>query len=303
MKYVRLRLDDALSQIQHHHETNTGTRKPFDPSSIDPKELEEICKDWSEARKKAFRQITSNPNSYYYRFNAPGEKQRNGAWSAKEKEKFFERLREMGADGQWGIFSMAIEGRVGYQCSNFYRGLIKSGKMQDANYIKDEKGELRYLFGKKDGGAGVIRTHMKPHILGGSSSSALSSSTIPTQAARRKTRKRKQFNPDADENGSDEDDSGTFYCSTGNHDEEVSSEILLELDNPLPNFTDPITLEPVVKPAISPYGHVMGYDTWVMCLSGGGNKCPITKQDLKKRELVILTTDNIDEYRNKIVND
>jgi hypothetical protein len=32
-------------------------------------------------------------------------------------------------------------------------------------------------------------------------------------------------------------------------------------DNPLPGFIDPITLEAVVKPAISPYGHVMGYYT------------------------------------------
>jgi hypothetical protein len=30
-------------------------------------------------------------------------------------------------------------------------------------------------------------------------------------------------------------------------------------DNPLPGFIDPITLDEVVKPAISKYGHVMGY--------------------------------------------
>ena len=33
----------------------------------------------------------------------------------------------------------------------------------------------------------------------------------------------------------------------------------LRLDNPLPNHVDPITLEKVIKPAISPYGHVMRY--------------------------------------------
>ena len=32
--------------------------------------------------------------------------------------------------------------------------------------------------------------------------------------------------------------------------------------NPLPKLIDPITLEPVVTPAISPYGHVMGLATW-----------------------------------------
>ena len=33
-------------------------------------------------------------------------------------------------------------------------------------------------------------------------------------------------------------------------------------DNPLPGFIDPITLEPVANPAISPLGHVMGLATW-----------------------------------------
>jgi len=31
-----------------------------------------------------------------------------------------ERLAEVGADGQWGIFSMTIPGRVGYQVSFFF---------------------------------------------------------------------------------------------------------------------------------------------------------------------------------------
>jgi len=30
----------------------------------------------------------------------------------------------------------------------------------------------------------------------------------------------------------------------------------------LPGLIDPVTLEPVVNPAISPYGHVMGLATW-----------------------------------------
>lgn len=37
---------------------------------------------------------------------------------------------------------------------------------------------------------------------------------------------------------------------------------LVDDDNPLPDFMDPITLEPVVAPAISPSGHVMGSATW-----------------------------------------
>lgn len=40
----------------------------------------------------------------------------------------------------------------------------------------------------------------------------------------------------------------------------------IDADNPLPGFIDPITLEPVVTPAISPHGHVMGLATWKVCL-------------------------------------
>lgn len=57
---------------------------------------------------------------------------------------------------------------------------------------------------------------------------------------------------------------------------------------PLPGFVDPITLEQVVKPAISKYGHVMGYDSWTRCLTnweGKRNICPLTKKALTKRDL------------------
>lgn len=36
----------------------------------------------------------------------------------------------------------------------------------------------------------------------------------------------------------------------------------VDKDNPLPGLLDPITLEPVASPAISPWGHVMGMATW-----------------------------------------
>jgi hypothetical protein len=92
--YVRLRLDDALENLNNE---------------------ENMFEGWSDARKRVYSQIETKPNSYYYRFNAPGEKQANGAWTDAEKELFHKRLAEVGADGQWGIFSMTIPGRVGYQ--------------------------------------------------------------------------------------------------------------------------------------------------------------------------------------------
>ncbi|KAJ3129821.1 hypothetical protein HK098_008055 [Nowakowskiella sp. JEL0407] len=315
--YVRLRLDDALSQLPSSP-LNGGSSPSPGPTSDNAtvpnsKISKDIFEGWSAARIKAYSQISKNPNSYYYRFNAPGEAQRNGSWTEEEKKLFFKRLEECGADGQWGIFSMGIPGRVGYQCSNFYRSLIKSGKHVDPNYIIDAKGELRYLFGKSKGKEGVIRVHTKPHILGvgklskeereqleeqvlesgvHAAKQSIAANTVTSTAGKRK--RRKVFGEEGD--GDDEDDSGTFYCNV-----EVPVVEQEEEQCVLEGFIDPITLEQVVKPAISPYGHVMGYDTWVMCLQNGG-KCPITKQDLKKRELVLLTWENIDEYRSKIVN-
>ena len=40
-----------------------------------------------------------------------------------------------------------------------------------------------------------------------------------------------------------------------------------------------MTMMPVEKPAISPYGHVMGYDSWVKLLNRNPkNTCPFTKK-------------------------
>jgi hypothetical protein len=88
-------------------------------------------------------------------------------------------------------------------------------------------------------------------------------------------------------------------------------------------------LEEVERPAIAPSGHVMDYKSWsryaafnvlllllllllrrlttrvvvvFRCLSSNGGLCPLTKQPLKKRDLVILTWKNIHEYNDRIVN-
>ncbi|KAI9319028.1 hypothetical protein BX666DRAFT_1922411 [Dichotomocladium elegans] len=336
----RLGLDDALKQVQEN--------------KIDP---EKAFEGWSQARIRAYQMIDQNPNSYYYRFNAPGEVQRKGQWAEDERKLFFERLEEVGANGQWGIFAMKIPGRVGYQCSNFYRLLVETGEINDPNYVLDEKGKAHYLFDKKTANGQVektFRTHSKHGTGRGSgipSSSATaaaspsqtattatttrrraSPSTATSSVADRKTRKRKKRTRgwDSNDDESDDfedynDDSGTYTMSLrttrrtrsrlaeeGTYNEDANQEDELdengdeEMDeNPLPGFVDPITLDEVVKPAISKYGHVMGYDSWVRCLTnweGKKNICPLTKNPLTKRDLVILTWENIEEYRDKIIN-
>jgi hypothetical protein len=99
---------------------------------------------WSLARINAFTRREENPNAYYYRFNDPGEAQRNGKWSKEEEDLFFARMDAVGVDGQWGVFSQAIPGRVGYQCSNFYRTLLKSGRVKSEQYYEQD-GRLHHV--------------------------------------------------------------------------------------------------------------------------------------------------------------
>ncbi|KAI8374500.1 uncharacterized protein BYT42DRAFT_576604 [Radiomyces spectabilis] len=317
----RLALDDALKQVQENQ--------------VD---LEKAFEGWSQARIRAYQMIDQNPNSYYYRFNAPGEVQRKGQWADDEREIFFKRLEEVGANGQWGIFAMKVPGRVGYQCSNFYRLLVETGEINDPNYVLDEKGKAHYLFDKKTATGEVEKTFRTHSKHGGGRATASSSSGTRRRASpsgeKKTPKKRKRntrgWNSDDDDEEDDfedyNDDSGTFTMSmrttrrtrarmdaegtvnddTNNQEaDELDSDEDLNLDNPLPGFIDPITLDEVVKPAISKYGHVMGYDSWVRCLTnweGKKNICPLTKKPLTKRDLVILTHENIEEYRSQILN-
>ena len=204
------------------------------------------------------------------------------------------RMEEIGCDGNWGVFSMTIPGRVGYQCSNYYRQLIKEEKVKDDNYYFDDKGKLRYKRGaNKDATTGSKR---KPPA--GSKSKA-------------KRRKRAEEIPDSEEDDDEVEGEGEGGKSprkpkskakkSGDKESEdldSDEEDRRRYDNPLPGFVDPITLDEVVRPAISPYGHVMSYKSWVRCLSGEPkNICPITKQPLTKRQLVILDFDNIHQFR------
>jgi len=90
---------------------------------------------WSDIRKQAFLQIDTNPNSYYYRFNRPGEDCASGPWTAEEDKLFMEQLKNMGANYRWGVFSKDIPGRVGYTVAQKYRRLLQSGAIWDVNHL------------------------------------------------------------------------------------------------------------------------------------------------------------------------
>lgn len=240
---------------------------------------------WSPARVRAYQMIEKNPNSYYYRFNAPGEEQRRGPWSQEEQALFHKRLEEVGSNGQWGVFSMKIPGRVGYQCSNYYRLLVKTNQIQDPNYILDEDGKTRYLFDKKkaDGSTEkAIRTYNKhgAALVSSSSSSGPETPDVSTTARsftrklksaastckHKNKRKRRAFAWNSSGEDEDEDDledhndtSGTFKVRSNASSSSKRTRTRSTRDeNPLPGLIDPITLDEVIKPAISTYGHVMG---------------------------------------------
>ena len=48
------------------------------------------------------------------------------------------------------MFARTIPGRVGYQCSNYYRLLIKEGIIIDDNYYIDKNNQLTYRFKTKN---------------------------------------------------------------------------------------------------------------------------------------------------------
>jgi hypothetical protein len=72
------------------------------------------------------------------------------------------------------------------------------------------------------------------------------------------------------------------------------------LQNPMPDAVDFITGDVMRVPTLSPFGHVLDYQTWLELLKTN-RLCPFTRRRLTKRQLVVLTVDNIEEYRSEIV--
>jgi hypothetical protein len=64
----------------------------------------------------------------------------------------------------------------------------------------------------------------------------------------------------------------------------------VENDSVLPGFMDPITLEPVVNPGLSPYGHVMGMATWAAVLSDASVRALDRLPSLTSQHTPLLTT-------------
>merc|ERR1719295_621725 len=114
---------------------------------------------WSAARVKAWKNKSVNPNAYYYRFNDPGEEQQNGRVREDEHQAFMERVMECGVNCQWGSFSKTIKGRVGYQCSNYWRQMMKDGWVKDPNYWIRADGSFAFKRAKKGSIPDAVRKY------------------------------------------------------------------------------------------------------------------------------------------------
>jgi len=106
---------------------------------------------WSAARVQAWKNKEVNPNAYYYRFNDPGEPQKNGriGTDVSEHKLFMERVIEVGVNQYWGNFSKKIPGRVGYQCSNYWRQMMSDCWVKDPNYWIRADGSFQFKRAKK----------------------------------------------------------------------------------------------------------------------------------------------------------
>jgi hypothetical protein len=125
---------------------------------------EDVWSGYSQIRRDSFCRMLANPNSFFYRNRPPGDPQRFGSFTEDEEEAFLERLRYFREDlhiddGLWGLFAVPLRGRVGYQCSNFYRSLIQGRKIEDPNYEVDGVGKLIFQRGQARAAPdGSIRT-------------------------------------------------------------------------------------------------------------------------------------------------
>ncbi|EAY05663.1 AT hook motif family protein [Trichomonas vaginalis G3] len=109
---------------------------------------EEKWNSFSLAKQKICMRILKSPNSFYFRFRPPWEETKVGPFSKEEEAMFYRRMdyfqKTLGIkNALWGYFAIPFIGRVGYQLSTFYRNQVKTGKIKDEDYSKDDKGDLK----------------------------------------------------------------------------------------------------------------------------------------------------------------
>ena len=81
-------------------------------------------------KMSAWDAMQMNPNAFFYRNLMPSEEPKHGPWTNDEKKLFIQKISLLPADfSQWGLFSIQIPGRNGYQCQTFYHRLCEIGEV------------------------------------------------------------------------------------------------------------------------------------------------------------------------------
>ena len=281
-------------KVKYHRRFSKNT--PADPSTIPPtpKGVSDAeWRSWSDIHRKSYLCGMKDPNAFLYRNCPPGVQRKTGPWSEEEKKMFLKRLKEIRGnkdtiDGKWGIFSLGVPGRVGYQCSNFYRLLISNGELHDSRYIIGDDGKLHHT------------SHLHPER-----ASKPSRPAAPPPPKKKKSKPVQRLSPKAvqslifhfvgkEKGKAHEVEEGEFPPILSRYERWA-------LQNPLPDVIDQITGEIIKVPTISPDGYVLDYNTWINSLKTK-NENPFTRKHVTKRDLVVLTLDNIDSYRDSIIN-
>lgn len=159
-KSKKMKINTKKNSIKEKSKDSTKKSSDckIDPSSsiipvfLKPFITQQVWDQYSPIRRESFKLLMKNPNSFFYRNRPPGEAQRYGSFSPEEEAQFMERVRYFREDlnvndGLWGLFAVPFIGRLGYQCSNYYRYLIAEGKIRDPKYQKMENGKISYIHG------------------------------------------------------------------------------------------------------------------------------------------------------------
>ena len=276
--------------VKYHRKFKKNTKA--DPSTIPPTPKgvsDDEWRSWSDIHRKSYLRGMKDPNTFLYRNCPPGVQRKTGPWSEDEKKLFLKRLKEIRGnkdtiDGKWGIFSLGVPGRVGYQCSNFYRLLISNGELSDSRYIIGADGKLHHT------------SHLHSNPENGTSSQPKKVKTnlkkLPPKAVESLVfhfvGSEKKARQDIEEDSADQNQNLCRYERWA-------------LQNPLPDVVDQITGEIIKVPTLSPDGYVLDYNTWMHSLMTKSEN-PFTRNQIKRRDLVVLTLDNIEKYRDSILN-
>lgn len=98
---------------------------------------------------------------------------------------------------------------------------------------------------------------------------------------------------------------GLTFTYKGRDFELSGNEQLLQIykkKNPIPGTVDKVTGQLILFPAMSPDGYVLDYFTWKKLLESGGQN-PFTDSTIYSMdELILLTVDNFDKYKDRIQN-